>query len=87
MSSCSSVGIDVRGSVNVCFISFASEMLFSCDGVAPGWHFFLKVENIRVRLGLSFKSKSWLCSVQCKWWDKNRMRTEPAAWFSPQHLE
>lgn len=35
-----SVGIDVRGSMNVCFISFASEMLFPCDEVAPGWHFF-----------------------------------------------
>lgn len=49
--------------------------------------FFLKVENIRVSLCLSLKSKYWLRSVQCKWWDKNRLRTEPAAWFSPQHLK
>lgn len=39
MSSCSSVGIDVRG-MNVCLISFASEMLFPCDEVAPGCIFF-----------------------------------------------
>lgn len=49
--------------------------------------FFLKVENIRVSLCLSLKSKCWLRSVQYKWWDKNRLRTEPAAWFSPQYLK